>query len=101
MLQNYDPSPPPSNSSPLTTPHNSPQQGSSSAQVTNIVQFQRTTPTTQPEVPSLAYTPAQTTQTQNMQPALTINTLQSHPLPNYTTSRHLSRPPLQTIPTNP
>ena len=36
-----------------------------------------------------------------MQPTLTINTLQSNPLPNYTTSRHLSRPPLQTIPTNP
>ena len=34
-----------------------------------------------------------------MQPALTINTLQSNPLSNYTTSRHLSRPPLQTIPT--
>ena len=36
-----------------------------------------------------------------MQPALTIITLQSNPLPNYTTSRHLSRHPLQTIPTNP
>ena len=35
-----------------------------------------------------------------MQPALTLNTLQSNPLQNYTTSRHLSRPPLQTIPTN-
>ena len=59
------------------------------------------TPSTQPEVPTLAYTPAQSTQVQNIQPALTINTLQSNPLPNYTTSRHLSRPPLQTIPTNP
>ena len=36
-----------------------------------------------------------------MQLALTINTLQSNSLPNYTTSRHLSRPPLQTFPTNP
>ena len=36
-----------------------------------------------------------------MQPTLTINTLQSNPLPNYTTSSHLSRSPLQTIPTNP
>ena len=35
-----------------------------------------------------------------MQPALTLNTLQSNPFTNYTTSRHLSRPPLQTIPTN-
>ena len=58
------------------------------------------TSTTRPGVPFLAYTPAQTTQTQNMQPTLTINTLQSNPLPNYKTTTHLSRPPLQTIPTN-
>ena len=36
-----------------------------------------------------------------MQPTKTIITLQSNPVPNYTISRHLSRPPLQTIPTNP
>ena len=36
-----------------------------------------------------------------MQPALTFNSLQYNPLPNYTTSRHLSRPPLQTVTTNP
>ena len=98
---NYDPPPPPSQYSPLTTPHNSPQQGSSITQVTNTVQFQTITPTTQPEEPTLANTLAQTTQTQSMQPALTINTLQSIPLPNYTASRHLSRPPLQFIPANP
>ena len=85
----------------LTTPHNSPQPGSPNTQTTNTVQFQTTTPTTQPKVPILAYTPAQTTQTQSMQPMITMMTLQSNPLPNYTTSRHLSRPPLQTIPTNP
>ena len=98
---NYDPPPTPAQYSPLTTPHNSPQQGSSITQVTITVQFHTITLTTQPEVPTLAYIPAQTTQTQNMQPALTIITLQSNPLPNYTTSRHLSGPPLQTIPTNP
>ena len=101
MQPNYDPPPLPSQYSPLTTPHNSPQQGSSNTQVTNTVQFQTITPTTQPEIPVLAYTPAQNTQTQNTQPALTIKTLQSNPLPNYTTCRHLSRPPLQTIPNNP
>ena len=97
----YVPPPPPSQYSPLTTPQNSPQQGSSNTHVTNTVQFQTIIPTTQPEVPTLAYNPAQTTQTQNMPPALTINTLQSNPLPKYTTSRHHSSPPLQTIPTNP
>ena len=100
IQRNYDP-PPPSHYSHLTTPHLSPQHGSSNTQITNTIQFQTTTPTTQPEVPNLAYTPAQTTQTKNMQPALTINTLQSNPIPNYTSSRHLYKPPLQTIPTNP
>ena len=99
---NYDPPPPPSQFSPLTTEkHNSHQQGSSNTQLTNTVQFQTISPTSQPEVPTLANTPDQTTQTQNMQPALTINTLQPNPLPNYTTCRHLSRHPLQIIPTNP
>ena len=98
---NYDPPSSPSQYSPLTAPHNSPQQGSSNTQVTNTVKIQTISPTTQPEVPTLSYTPAQTTQTQNMQPSLTIITLQSNPLTNYTTSRHLSRPPTQTIPTNP
>ena len=48
-----------------------------------------------------AYTPAQNTQTQNIQTALTIITLHSNAIPNYTTSRNLSRPPIQTKPTNP
>ena len=81
-------------------PHNSPQQGSSNTQITNRVQIQTTTPTTQ-DTPTSAYAPAQNTRTQNMQTALTITTLHSSPSPIYTTSRNLSRPPLQTIPPNP
>ena len=100
-LQTIQPKYDPALYSPLTTSHNSPQQGSSKTQVTNTVQFQTITPSTQPEVQTLAYTPAQTTQTKNIQPAITHNTLQSNPLTNYTTSRHLSIPPSQTIPTNP
>ena len=101
IQRNYDP-PPPSQYSPHAIPHNSPQQGSSNTQITNTVQFQTTTPTTQPEIPILAYTLAQNTQTLNMQPALTTITLPSNPLPNYTTCRHLLRLfRLQTIPTNP
>ena len=40
MQPNYDPPPLPSQNSPLTTPYNSSQQGSSITQVTNTVQFQ-------------------------------------------------------------
>ena len=36
-----------------------------------------------------------------MKTALTFNTLHSNTILNYTTSRNLSKPPLQTIPTNP
>ena len=101
LPRNYDPPPLPSQLATQTTSHNSPQQGSSNTQTTNTVQFQTTTPTTQPIVQTLAYTPAQNTQTQNIQTTLTTNTLHSNAIPNYTTSRTLSRPPLQTIPTNP
>ena len=94
-LRNYDPPPLSPQYSTQTTPHNSPQQGSSNTQTTNTVQFQTTTPTTQPNIPTLAYTPAQKTQTQNIQSALTINTLHSNAIPNYTTSRNLFRLPLQ------
>ena len=48
-----------------TTPHNSPQQGSSNTQTTNTVQFQTTTLTAQPDIPTLAYTPAQNTNHKN------------------------------------
>ena len=68
--QNYDPPPLPSQYSTHTTPYNSPQQGSSNTNGTNTlqvqptVQFQTTTSTRQPILQSLAYTPAQNTQTQ-------------------------------------
>ena len=65
----------------------------------NNLQFK--TPTRQPILQILAYTPAQNTQSQNIQTGLTINTQHSNALPKYTTSRNLSRPPLQTIPNNP
>ena len=64
MQPNYDPHHLPPQYSPLTTPYNSPQRGSSNTQVTTTVHVQTIIPTTQPEVPILAYTSAQTTQTQ-------------------------------------
>ena len=90
-----------------TTPHNSPQQAPSNTHATNTpqiqpkVQFRTTNSTRQPIIQTLAYTPAQNTQTQNIQTGSTINTLHSNAIPNYTTSRNLSRAPLQLIPTNP
>ena len=86
---------------------NTPQQSSSNSngpdtiQVQLAVQFQITTLTRQPILQILTYTPAENTQTQNIQPGLTINTLHSNTLSNHTTSRNLSSPPLQIIPTNP
>ena len=71
--QNYDPPPPPfSQNSTQTTPHNSPQQSSSNTHNTNApqiqstVQCQTTIPTRQPISQTLAYTPAQNTQTRNI-----------------------------------
>ena len=49
----------------------------------------------------MQYTFAQTSHTQNPQPVLTINTLHTNPLSNFTTSRNLSRPPIPTIPNKP
>ena len=46
-------------------------------------------------------TPAQNNPFQNVKPKLNIKTIHSNPPSNYTTSRLLSRPPLQTIITNP
>ena len=102
--RNYVPSPLPPQNSTQTTPHNSPQQVSSNTndiktfQVHSDTHFQTTTQTRQPILQTLSYTPAQTTQTQNIQTGLTINTLHSNTLSNHITSRSLSRPPLQTIP---
>ena len=93
--------------SPYTTPHNSPQQGSSNPTGTTRrptqpeVQFQTITLTRQSMLQTLSYTPAQNTQTQNVQFSLTINTRHSNTVPNSITSRNLSRPPLQIIPNNP
>ena len=47
------------------------------------------------------YTPAQTIPVQTTQPTLNITTIHSNPSFNYTTARHLSRPPIQSILTNP
>ena len=49
----------------------------------------------------MTYTPAQTNSVQSTQTTLNINTIHSNPSTNYTTARHLSRPPLQPILTNP
>ena len=69
-------------------------------QIQPTVQFQTTTPTRQPVLQTLTHTAAQNTQKQNIQTGLTNDTLHSNALPTYTTSRNISRPPLQTIPTN-
>ena len=103
--RNYNPpSVPPQFSTQINT-HDSPQQSSSNthyfAQNTNTVHFQRPTPPTSSEIQTSTYTPAQTNPVQNTQPTLNINTIHSNSSTNYTTARHLSRPPLQPILTNP
>ena len=59
------------------------------------------TPPSPSEIQTSTYTPAQTNPVQTTQPTLNIHTIHSNPSFNYTTARHLSRPPLQTILTNP
>ena len=103
--QNYDPpSIPPQFSTQIHT-HNFPQQCSSNTQHntqnTKTVHFQTPTPPSPPELQTSTYTPAQTNPVQNVQPSLNINIILSNPPSSYTTSGHLSRPPLQTILTNP
>ena len=103
--QNYDPpSIPPQFSTQIHT-HNSPQQCSSNTQHNtqhnNTVQFQTPTPPSPPEIQISTYTPAQSNPVQNVQTSLNINTFHSNPPFSYTTSRHLSRPPLQPMLTNP
>ena len=103
--RNYNPpSVPPQFSTQINT-HNSPQQSSSNThhitQNTNTVNFQTPTPPSPSEIQTSTYTPAQTNPVQTTQPTLKINTIHSNPSFNYTTARHLSRPPLQTILTNP
>ena len=98
---NYDPSSIPPQFSTQINTHNSPQQSSSNTQHTSTVHFQTPTPPSPPEIQSSTYTPAQTDPVQNVQISSNINTIHSNPPFNYTTSRHLSRPPLQPILTNP
>ena len=103
--RNYNPlSVPPQFSTQINT-HNSPQQSSSNThhitQNTNTVHFQTPTPPSPSEIQTSTYTPAQTNPVQTTQPTLNITTIHSNPFFTYTTARHLSRPPLQNILTNP
>ena len=103
--RNYDPPPPPSIHSTHSTPHNSPQQGSSNTFFTqqpplNETQFQTTTPPIQ-SPQTIPYIPAQIPVQYNNPPILTINTLHTNPISNVTTSSTLSRPPLPLIQNNP
>ena len=102
--RNYNPpSVPPQFSTQINT-HDSPHQSSSNTPYTaqnNItVHFQTPTPPSSSEIHTSTYTPAQTNSVQTTQ-TLNINTIHSNPSTNYTTARHLSRPPLQPILTNP
>ena len=99
--QNYDPPAIPLQFSTQINTRNSPQQGSSNPQNTNTVQFQTPAPPSPPEIQNTTYTPAQNNPVQNVQTGLNINTFHSNPPFTYTTSRNLSRPPLQPILTNP
>ena len=99
--QSYDPPPISHHFSTQINTHNSPQQGSSNVQHTNTVHFQTPTPPSAPNIQTSTYTPAQNNPVQNVQPGLNINTIHPNPPFNYTTSRQISRPPLQPISTNP
>ena len=103
--RNYNPPPVPPKFSTQINTHNSPQPSSSNthniAQNSNTVHFQTPTPPSSLELQTSTYTPAQTNSVQTTQPTLNINTIHSNPSSNYTTARHLSRPPLQPILTNP
>ena len=82
--RNFDQIPIPPQNSHHPTPLKSPQQVSSNASGTFTlqfepeIQFQTPTPTRQPVLQPLSYTPAQNKQTQKVQPGLTIFTLQSN-----------------------
>ena len=97
----YDATSIPSQFSTQIHTHNSPQQGSPNTQHTKTVHFQTPTPPSPPEIQISTYAPAQNNPVQNVQTGLNINLVHSNPPFNYTTSRHLSRPPLQPKLTNP
>ena len=91
--RNYDPPPTPPQFSAQINTHFSPQPSSSNTrpitQNNTTVHFQTPTLSSSSEV--------QTNPVQTTQPILNINTIHSNPTSNYTTVRHLSRPPLQPI----
>ena len=103
--RNYDPPPIPPQFSTQINTHVSPQPSSSNThsitQNNNTVHFQTPTPHSSSEIQTSTYTPSQTNPVQTTQPTLNINTIHSNPPSNYTTARHLSRPPLQPILTDP
>ena len=99
--QNYDPFSIPPQFVTQTHTHNSPQKGSSHIHHSNTVHFQTPTPPSSHEIQTPTYTPAQKNPGQKIQPSLNINTIHSNPPSSSITSRHLSRPPLQPILTNP
>ena len=99
--QNYDPPSIPPQFVTQTHTHNSPQQGSSHTQHSYTVHFQTPTPASPHKVQTSTYIPAQNNSVQNVQPSLKITTIHSNPPSSSITSRHLSRPPLQPILTNP
>ena len=103
--RNYNPPSVPPQFSTQINPHDTPQQSSSNtpyiAQNNNTVHFQTPTPPLSSEIQTSNYTPAQTNSVQTTQTTLNINTIHSNPSTDYTTARHLSRPPLQPTLTNP
>ena len=105
IQRNYDPPPPPCENSTHSTPHNSPQQGSSNSfsirqHLLHETQFHSNTSPIQPHQP-LQYLPAQPSVSSNTSPILTIITLHTNPITNVTTSRNLSRPLSPLIQNNP
>ena len=103
--RNYNPPPVPPQFSTRINTQSSPQQSSSNTHHithnTHTVHFQTPTPPSPPEIQTSTYTPAQTNPVPTTQPTLNTNTIHSNPSSNYTTARHLSRHPIQTILTNP
>ena len=99
--QNYDPPPIPPQFLTQTHTHNSPQPGSSNTQNPKTVQFQTPIPPSPSDIQTSTYTPAQNNSAQTIRTSLNIYTIHSNPPFNLTTSRQLSRPPLQHIFANP
>ena len=96
VSRSYDPPPIPPQISTHTTPHNSPQQGSSNM---NLVQH---VTQTQPKQTILRSPPCTPAQPLNVQPStFALNTIHTSPQTHPTFSRTLYRPPLPVIPNNP